>query len=314
MSGDLLSFAGSSGLIDDGTQGQPRASNDNDVLLANLRRLYAIRNTNGEKIGPKDQFSRTQPMGQQLSMVHQKMAQSGSRNLPFSMTQPLPMETLQLGVQRGGVHNMAQGVDEVNQWNLGPPSSPYSNISPYGTYQQFSPLPHPQMNHLAQPQTYHNYPFSATVPDLSNALRMSSYNSNTHQPSFSNTVNMGQMLPDKAGMHSLGHTSSSSTSTLINPNWPPTSSEVPSVIDKELFGFGLDSNDHRDVYRGYLPQSQMQQASDNYSSSGSRSGSSKGGKRPKPTSSEDDIERYMREKYGSKRRVDHRSKANVSKE
>lgn len=222
------------------------------------------------------QFSMSQPMAQQLSLAHQQLA-NASHHLPLSMTQPLPMDTLQMSLQRAGQlsqrahhlattagHNRVESLaNDYTTWGMTPPPSPtYSGISPFGSYQQFSPLPHHHMTG-AHHQSYPHYPFSATAPDLSAALSMSPYAISPGQHSFSNTVNVGHLLPDQNGHYSSAVSTSnlpansankasvvqvpasssgmiSSGNGMQNPMWPPTSAEVSSVIDKELFGFGLD--------------------------------------------------------------------------
>lgn len=238
---------------------------------------------------PGNQFSMTQPMAQQLSMAHQ-LSGNGSHHMPLSMTQPLPMEALHMGLQRAtqrgqhmGANNRVETLaNDYSAWGVTPPPSPtYSGVSPFGTYQQFSPLPHHQMGHVAQHhQSYPHYPFSATAPDLSAALSMSPYGVSPQQ-AFSNSVNVGHLLPDHHG----NYTNSVSTSNLAksvqtqnsvgsamqNPVWPPTSAEVSSVIDKELFGFGLDShsqqaNSYQPQFQQYYQQSQQQKPLQSYGS------------------------------------------------
>ena len=187
--------------------------------------------------------------------------------MPLSMTQPLPMEALQMGLHRAnqmgvrgnmghvGSNNRLESIaNDYANWGITPPSSPtYPGISPFGSYQQFSPLPH----HPAAHQAYPGYPFSATAPDLSAALNVSPYAMSP--PTFSNTVNVGHLLPEQnanfqqsAGMQPQHHQSaknSSGLNSLPNQMWPQTSAEMSSAIDRELFGFGLDSQ--QSAHNGY---------------------------------------------------------------
>lgn len=229
------------------------------------------------------QFSMSQPMSHQLSMAHQQLASagfSGAQNMPLSMTQPLSMDALHVGLQRAGqvhpYHQRASGqlhphmatnnrleslANDYGGWGVAPPSPTYSGVSPFGNYhQQFSPLPHHQTSSSGYPS--HQYSFSATAPDLSAALNMVSPYSMSPQ-SFSNTVNVGHYLQDPSANYaaaaaasakyhtnttnstsSQGASGSSGQGVYVggpNPVWPQTSAEVSSAIDNELFGFGLDS-------------------------------------------------------------------------
>ncbi|KAA0202888.1 hypothetical protein HAZT_HAZT002364 [Hyalella azteca] len=269
LSGALLSLASSSGLLDsDGKQVSP---SENDVLLANLRRLYALRMMNCQEKQAQDlnsHFSMSQPMAHQLALAHQQLTSGAPQHLPLSMTQPLPMEALQMGLQRAGQrasHMVSNNridslASDYSGWSMAPSSPSYPGLSPFGSYQQFSPLPHHQA------QAYQQYPFSATAPDLSAALA----NSNPYgmsQQSFANTVNVAHMLPEHAYANVNKGASNGNSAPVQMPNqvWPATSSEVPSVIDKELFGFGLESQNQNGApsYPGY-PQHQYYQSNANY--------------------------------------------------
>lgn len=260
LSGALLSLASSSGILDSESAAK-QGSSENDVLLANLRRLYALSTHNQEK-DQSNQFSSSQPLGHQLSMAHQQF--SSTQPLPLSMTQPLPMEALQMGIHRANQMN-ARGhmssnrveslANDYANWGVNPPPSPtYPGISPFGSYQQFSPLPH---HPAAGPhQGYPQYPFSATAPDLSAALNVSPYTMSP--PTFSNTVNVGHILPEQNQNfppHSMPPSGNKGSSHAVNslPNqvWPQTSAEVSSAIDRELFGFGLDSQQGGQQQNGY---------------------------------------------------------------
>jgi len=184
------------------------------------------------------------------------------------MTQPLPMEALQLGLHRAnqmnarghmGSNNRVESLaNDYANWGVSAPPSPtYPGMSPFGSYQQFSPLPHhgpTSGGHPSAHQAHHQgygpptYPFSATAPDLSAALNVSPYTMSP--PTFSNTVNVGHILPDQSGnFPPISSGKASSAHGLNNVHnqqqmWPQTSAEVSSAIDRELFGFGLDSQGH----------------------------------------------------------------------
>ena len=183
-----------------------------------------------------------------------------------------------MGIHRAGQratvgHNRVESLaNDYSSWGVAPHSPTYSGLSPFGSYQQFSPLPHHQA-----PQSYPHYPFSATAPDLSAALNVSPYTMSP--PAFSNTVNVGHLLPEQQAGPYSGTTGQSSSSmgktssvpgstptvssqnppgTMPNPVWPPTSAEMSSVIDRELFGYGLDSGAANYPYQSYYPYPGMQ--------------------------------------------------------
>lgn len=213
-------------------------------------------------------FSMSQPMAHQLALAHQQMSASSGQHLPLSMTQPLPMDALQMGMQRAGhrAPHMASNnrvdslANDYGGWGMAPSSPSYPGLSPFGSYQQFSPLPH------HQPQAYPHYPFSATAPDLSQALATAGPYGMQPQ-NFASTVNVGHMLPQDHSYPNVQQQKQGSVQQPQNsvqnhpvqvPNhmWPATSAEVPSVIDKELFGFGLENNGQNgnSGYQQYPPQ------------------------------------------------------------
>ncbi|KAF2367686.1 Zinc finger CCCH-type, partial [Trinorchestia longiramus] len=212
LSGALLSLASSSGLLDG--EAKQTSPSDNDVLLANLRRLYALRMMNNQEKQTQDSnthFSMSQPMAQQLALAHQQLASASGQHLPLSMTQPLPMEALQMGLQRASQrasHMVPPGrvdalANDYTSWGISPSSPSYPGLSPFGSYQQFSPLPHPQ------PQAYQHYPFSATAPDLSSALANATPYGMSQQ-NFASTVNVGHMLPEQHSYQNVPKSSSGS--------------------------------------------------------------------------------------------------------